>query len=184
MNVAIVCPFDIIRSGLCEQVRRLFPDWGIQAFRQCSEITSDELRALGCCLVWHTDAGLAALAQRGKILLSITDEVPDTRHPSVAVYETGESLQQKISEITESIPNDIVKPKNTGISAREKEIICLVAQGKTNREIADELFISTHTVITHRKNITQKLGIKTIAGLTMYALMQNLIPADGQIIRI
>ena len=49
------------------------------------------------------------------------------------------------------------------------------ASGLTNREIADQYFISIHTVISHRKNITRKTGIKTIAGLTVYALLNNMI---------
>jgi DNA-binding CsgD family transcriptional regulator len=65
------------------------------------------------------------------------------------------------------------------ISDREKEIVKLVALGKTNKEISDALFISPHTVVTHRKNITSKLGIKTIAGLTVYAILNGLInPED------
>ncbi len=61
------------------------------------------------------------------------------------------------------------------LSDREKEIVKEIARGLTNKEIADKLFISVFTVTTHRKNITQKLGIKTIAGLTVYALMNGLI---------
>ena len=61
------------------------------------------------------------------------------------------------------------------LSAREKEILIAVAQGKLNKEIADQYNISIHTVITHRKNITRKTGIKTVAGLTVYALLNNLI---------
>jgi DNA-binding CsgD family transcriptional regulator len=61
------------------------------------------------------------------------------------------------------------------ISDREKDVLRLVAIGLTNKEIGEKLFISSHTVITHRKNITAKLGIKTIAGLTMYALINHLI---------
>jgi DNA-binding CsgD family transcriptional regulator len=68
-----------------------------------------------------------------------------------------------------------------GISDREKEVLRLVAVGLTNKEIADKLFISSHTVITHRKNITAKLGIKTIAGLTMYALINHLIVPEEKI---
>ena len=65
------------------------------------------------------------------------------------------------------------------LSEREVEVLKAVAQGYANKEIADKLFISTNTVITHRKNITEKLGIKTIAGLTVYAIMNNLIcPKD------
>jgi len=61
------------------------------------------------------------------------------------------------------------------LSAREVSVLIQIAKGKTNKEIADRLFISVHTVITHRKNITHKLGIKTVSGLTMYALIHNLI---------
>lgn len=61
------------------------------------------------------------------------------------------------------------------LSAREKEILVCVAKGLLNKEIADQLNISIHTVITHRKNITHKTGIKTVAGLTVYALINGLL---------
>jgi DNA-binding CsgD family transcriptional regulator len=67
---------------------------------------------------------------------------------------------------------------NTLLSEREIDVLKLVAQGYSNKETADKLCISINTVITHRKNITDKLGIKTIAGLTVYAMMNNLISAD------
>lgn len=71
------------------------------------------------------------------------------------------------------------KPENDVLSTREIEILKEVALGYSNKEIADRLFISINTVITHRKNLTDKLGIKTISGLTVYALMNQLIdPAD------
>lgn len=65
------------------------------------------------------------------------------------------------------------------ISEREKEVLRLVALGMTNKEIAEKLYISSHTVITHRKNITSKLGIKTIAGLTVYAVIHKLIAPEA-----
>ena len=49
---------------------------------------------------------------------------------------------------------------------------------KTNKEVANELFISTHTVISHRKNITRKLGIKTVSGLTVYAILNQIISME------
>ena len=64
------------------------------------------------------------------------------------------------------------------LSAREKEILVAVAQGLLNKEIADKYNISIYTVITHRKNITRKTGIKTVAGLTVYALLNNLIDIE------
>ncbi|MBR6347050.1 MAG: hemerythrin domain-containing protein [Bacteroidales bacterium] len=61
------------------------------------------------------------------------------------------------------------------LSAREKEILVGVDQGLLNKEIAAKYNISIHTVITHRKNISRKTGIKTIAGLTAYAILNNLV---------
>ncbi|HEX2968630.1 MAG TPA: LuxR C-terminal-related transcriptional regulator [Bacteroidales bacterium] len=61
------------------------------------------------------------------------------------------------------------------LTERETEVLKLLVAGKASKEIADNLNISTHTVITHRKNISQKTGIKSVSGLTIYAVMKNLI---------
>lgn len=61
------------------------------------------------------------------------------------------------------------------ISKRETEILRYLVIGLTNQEVADKLFLSVHTVMTHRKKITKKLGIKTVSGLTVYALMNNIV---------
>lgn len=61
------------------------------------------------------------------------------------------------------------------LSNREKEILAAVAHGKTNKEIADDLFISVNTVVTHRKNIARKTGINSIAGLTVYAILNHIV---------
>jgi DNA-binding NarL/FixJ family response regulator len=67
---------------------------------------------------------------------------------------------------------------NIDLSDREKEILVAVAKGMTNKEIADKHCISVHTVISHRKNIIRKTGIKTISGLTIYAIFNNLISQE------
>lgn len=61
------------------------------------------------------------------------------------------------------------------LSEREIQIIKLISDGCTNKEIADQLFLSTHTVNTHRKNIMQKLGIKNTAGIVIYAVKENIV---------
>ena len=64
------------------------------------------------------------------------------------------------------------------LSAREIEVLTLITKGLINKEIAEKLNISLTTVITHRKNITDKLGIKSVSGLTIYAVMNGYIEAD------
>lgn len=61
------------------------------------------------------------------------------------------------------------------VSDRENEIIKRIAEGQTNQQIAEELFLSNHTVNTHRKNIMSKLGVKNTAGIVMYAVKINLV---------
>ena len=61
------------------------------------------------------------------------------------------------------------------LSERENEIIILISEGYTNNQIADQLFLSNHTITTHRKNIMAKLGVKNTAGIVMYAVKTNLI---------
>lgn len=70
-------------------------------------------------------------------------------------------------------------PLQNDLTMREIEVLSLVARGFINKEIADKLNISLTTVITHRKNITEKLNIKTISGLTIYAVMHGYVEADS-----
>ena len=64
------------------------------------------------------------------------------------------------------------------LSERETDVLKLLATGMANKEIADKLNISINTVITHRKNISQKTGIKSVSGLTIYAVVQKIIPLN------
>ena len=85
-----------------------------------------------------------------------------------------------ITNKIEKIANEAAKQKpgtekEETLSEREKAVVKLVASGFTNKEIADKLFISAHTVITHRKNISNKLGIRSISGLTVYAVINKII---------
>jgi DNA-binding CsgD family transcriptional regulator len=74
------------------------------------------------------------------------------------------------------IANPENKKRNTNqLSLREIDVLKLVALGCSNKQISEKLFISIHTTITHRKHITAKLGVKSISGLTLYAIINNLI---------
>jgi two-component system, NarL family, response regulator NreC len=77
-----------------------------------------------------------------------------------------------------SIVKPLLKDENKedfALTEREKNILRLVALGYTSIAIAEKLFLSIHTVNTHRKNILKKLGIKTVSGLMVYALMNNFV---------
>ena len=79
-------------------------------------------------------------------------------------------VSAKISSMISQAPQS-----DEQLSDREKDVIVALVQGMTNKEIADHLFISINTVITHRRNIARKLQIHSPAGLTIYAIVNNLI---------
>lgn len=88
------------------------------------------------------------------------------------------TLEQKVqkADITAKISDMINNADGREqISEREKEIIVCLVQGMSNKEVAAKLFISVNTVITHRRNIARKLQIHSLAGLTIYAIANNLI---------
>lgn len=100
-----------------------------------------------------------------------------------AIYKTAKGQKFMCGKIVNSILEDDGKAvKNNdyscegmNISEREIEIITLIAEGYSNKEVADKLFLSTHTVTTHRKNIMNKLGVNNTAGLVLFAVRENLV---------
>jgi regulator of cell morphogenesis and NO signaling len=84
-------------------------------------------------------------------------------------------LRPAITKQQTQTKQDTKEPETEALSDREKDVLIQVVKGLSNKEIADVLCISTHTVISHRKNITRKLNIHSTAGLTIYAIVNKLI---------
>ena len=105
----------------------------------------------------------------------IDPEILKQYHTTIDIADDGDKIAQKLLHSIDalSVPADLLD-KNE-LSEREKEILISLAKGKINKEIADLHHISVHTVITHRKNIIRKTGIKSVSGLTVYAILNNLI---------
>lgn len=98
--------------------------------------------------------------------------------PFDAVIEINDSRQKvlgRLNEISKARENTEKGEESIDLSKREIDILVSVSKGMTNKEISDTLNISINTVITHRKNITKKTGIKSVSGLTVYALLNNYI---------
>ncbi len=89
----------------------------------------------------------------------------------------NEERKLKQNDVSAKISNMISQAPQSEeqLSDRERDVIIAVVQGMTNKEIADHLFISINTVITHRRNIARKLQIHSPAGLTIYAIVNNLV---------
>lgn len=88
------------------------------------------------------------------------------------IREKGSRVAQLLRECCQ---NESEEEDSYELSERETEVLVLLAKGCSSKEIADKLNISVHTVNTHRKNITRKTGIKSVAGLAVYAMLHNLV---------
>ncbi|MDF1575512.1 MAG: LuxR C-terminal-related transcriptional regulator [Bacteroidales bacterium] len=97
---------------------------------------------------------------------------------SIHLLENKESLIAKIRGLIDQGGDGEDGIHSMKLSSREITIVRLVSTGLTNRQIAEKLFLSAHTVMTHRKNITSKLGIKSVSGLTVYAIVNNIITIE------
>lgn len=99
--------------------------------------------------------------------------------PAVKQLEMSTSISTGDGDIIDkTLPTQREAAKLTELSEREREIVCLVAKGLSNKEIADRLCLSVHTVTTHRRNITSKLQIHSTAGLTIFAIVNGLVSAS------
>lgn len=109
-----------------------------------------------------------------------TNKLPSYFQDTISCAIDDEEMLEKLDKWKKEWLNDkLFENNDRELSQRETNVLKHVALGKTNKEIADKLFLSPHTIITHRKNITRKLGIYTVSGLTVYALINNLIePSD------
>lgn len=105
----------------------------------------------------------------GKINKTTLSLYDDHLHITDDMKEISSKVLSALSVVTQ----DTSEKEN--LSSREKEIISLVVKGLTNHEIADKLYLSIHTVMTHRRNIARKLQIHSATGLTIYAIVNKIV---------
>ena len=108
-----------------------------------------------------------------------TDKIYENVTSEIMLSESKSSVLKKIKDILNQTDPSDSTTDNQELSEREIEILKDVALGLSNKEIAEKNFISPHIVITHRKNITRKLGIKTVSGLTIYAILNKIIGMEA-----
>lgn len=186
--VAVADTSVIVRSGLVAVLKRL-PDivahpveiGSTEALRDCmSGHQPDVLIVNPAFGGWfNVDEFKAAYPQAAVRYVSLISSVTDGNllkeyDESIALYDDVESVNRKLVGLMH-IGEEGEEGEQDALSQREKEIICCVAKGMTNKETAEKLFLSIHTVITHRRNIARKLQIHSPAGLTIYAIVNKLV---------
>lgn len=192
-TVTLIVPSDIIVRGL-ESILADQPDFIVQEnLVDCSKASEARLRSLSPDLVIIDPlvfdyqsrkdgrVALAELCDASVIAIegpAVTDEIIKQYDGAISLYDDAAGVVRKLQSAVESRQPESGSDGDE-LSAREKEILVCVAQGMLNKEIADKFSLSIYTVITHRKNITRKTGIKTVAGLTVYAILNNLIDINS-----
>lgn len=142
-------------------------EYSIETFRRNHDQIESRLRELKNIIIKYYPAG-STNELNGVLFDIFTCEQELTSHSAVEndIFIPAVERLAAVEAVTE-------KPEP--LSNREKEIIVCVVKGMTNKQIADTLYISTHTVITHRRNIAAKLQIHSAAGLTIYAIVNKLV---------
>ena len=177
----------IVRSGLVSVLKRL-PDMEVEVvevtskdgIRHCMEMHTPQILIVNPQLEgwFDVDAFRQCYKQQDVKLVSLLCSMVDSSQlkgydERVTLFDDMASLEKKITELLNIADEE--EPDQDALSQREKEIVGCIVRGMTNKEIAEKLFISVHTVMTHRKNITRKLQIHSAAGLTIYAIVNKLV---------
>lgn len=121
------------------------------------------------------------LPRRSKTIVLINGEegaggISATNH--ITIKASSEIIIEQLQQLFTADNASQGGENNKELSIRETDVLQHIVKGITNKEIADKLNISLNTVLSHRKNITAKLGIKTVSGLTFYAIMNGIISGD------
>ncbi len=183
--VIIIHPSEIIRRGLSSVFEEL-PAIRLLTYAELSALKTDVLKTIRR-LILIVPAGCKQSDRLLELRTNVGDHLfiglkGENERPESNLFDHIIPLETPVAQLSEIARRFFAgsEPELAEeLTNREKEVLRLIALGKTNRAIADLLFISTHTVISHRKNITEKLGIKSIPGLTVYAIIQKIIdPSD------
>ena len=188
INIGIIEPSSIVVEGIESLLLKLPLRLNIILIRDFEDITSkNSLRNLDFLIINPTQLfnrmrqvkmfrfenpkirwfGIV-YAVFDKETLSNFDEI-------ISIDDTRDTILKKIQKHIKSADDR----NSNSLSDREIDVLKEIVRGRSNKEIADVLNISIHTVMSHRKNIMQKTGIKSQAGLTVYALTNNILNVEN-----
>ena len=181
LKVVIAEPSLIIRKGLLTVLKKL-STLNIEA----AEVA--DMQQLPALLSWRRpdiliiDPGLAGIKKSLEGLslkcIALQHSLADASvlkmyDGVISVYDSAEQIKETFESMVQTSSEK--EERQEPLTEREKEIIIGVVKGMTNKQIAEKLCLSVHTVITHRRNIAGKLQIHSPAGLTIYAIVNKFV---------
>ena len=190
-QVAIIDSNTFAAIGLRSLLKDIMPEITVDCFRSFSELETNDMQLYYHFFVTEhilfTNLQFFRDNKKKTIVLTSTNEpslVVEKFH-SVNVNVSESELVKSLLHLEQSahahgnkFPEHTAKEMSKGLSPREIEVLTHIVRGYINKEIADKLCISLSTVITHRKNNTEKLKRKSVGALTVYAVMQGYIDIE------
>ncbi len=197
-EIAIVAPNTLTSLGLQNLLEEIIPMATIRVFRSFAELMDDTPDMYAhyfiSAQIYFEHTAFFLPRKPKTIVLANGDTQPQLAGiPTLNIYQDEKALIKSILQLHQfghkgGHPHSVTEHPgghscgnpyaDHDLSPREIEVLVLITKGLINKEIADKLNISLTTVISHRKNITEKLGIKSVAGLTIYAVMHGYVEAD------
>lgn len=189
IRIAIAETSVIIRGGLTAALKRLsnvkvqpIELLSVEALNDCVRTQYPDMLIVNPAFGDYFDVGKFRDETSGKrirviaLVTSFVDASLLSKYDeSISIFDDLEILSKKIAGLLNMVSEEEETDSQDALSQREREIVICVVKGMTNKEIAEKLFLSIHTVITHRRNISKKLQIHSAAGLTIYAIVNKLV---------
>jgi DNA-binding CsgD family transcriptional regulator len=187
VNISIIEPSHIIFEGISNVLMKFKKDFYLYRFNDLEELKQSALKEsfnvaiINPSVIQNRLNDFIKLKNCNSGILWIAlvysffdDELLQKFDDTISVNASPDQIFNKIGQNNPALD----KIQQEDLSDREIEVLVQMVKGLANKEIADKLNISIHTVISHRKNITDKTGIKSLSGLTIYAITKKIVPLD------
>lgn len=200
IELAIIDPNTLLRMGLQSLLEEILPEVTVRSFPSFDALMADTpyyfAHYFVSANIFFEHAQFFREQGHKAILLAQNQEQAQLAGlPSIDITQNEAHLVRQIIKLREmghrttantkgcnadsrSFRTELNPQMQPELSLREIEVLQLLVKGLTNKEIADKLSISQTTVITHRKNIQEKTGIKSLSGLTVYAVLNGVVNID------
>ena len=185
-HIAFIEPSTIVKEGLTTILEKYKLNFQVSSFKSSKELANYNNKSLINIIIINSEISTEEILTIKKLkpefknakwigLISVSQQRDFSNIVNDIIYinDEAETIYNTVNRLLNS-DNDKVIFEEV-LSERETDVLKLLVNGKMNKEIAEELFISIHTVVTHRKNITNKLGIKSTAAMAIYAVANNII---------
>lgn len=187
IDTLIVEPSDIVLTGLSTILKEdgnfnfLAPLSDATALEERVKTLLPDLLIINPTLLTTPAKLQLAAIQQAKPNMAVAALIYQYVEPQVTqLFHAVIDIRERRNRIATMLKDEVMRydsdtaDENYELSEREREVLIAVAQGLSSKEIADRLCISIHTVNSHRKNITHKTGIKSVAGLAVFAMLHNM----------